>query len=424
MTTGAAGSAMEMIAALVLSSADDLFRRDSWPWILFRETAFKLSGHGRYAQTELEELLKSNEPGPIGCLVTAHVLGKTEPRLARTFAERGLARLTPAEFRKDYATLMDTNSIVGALAGNALASLGDLATEQLTALGAMLAPDETALIQQLTQRVRAINQGPANTAAWPALEQYWNHALRRRVETMLGRFLPQVQFLTNSQALYERGLALVSAEGGFQDFGEAAQCFRKAADQGHAGAQLQLGLLSQFGKGMPEDFVGAMRWFREAAKHDEPHAACSIAGLYRDGKGVRQDLDEALKWYRLDAQKDCAIAQVNLGAILEMQLHTEEALKWYRRAAEAGATPAQAKLGNLLSDGFSTTPDYLEACQWLMLAADGGDKSSQLRLRRIKAKLAIEQFKEAVKRAAAVTHRLEEREKKTEQARRSNAGTR
>ena len=92
----------------------------------------------------------------------------------------------------------------------------------------------------------------------------------------------------------------------------------------------------------------------------------------------------------------------------------------YRRAAEAGATPAQAKLGNLLSDGFSTTPDYVEACQWLMLTADGGDKSSQLRLRRIKAKLAIEQFKEAVKRAAAVTHRLEEREKKTEQARRNN----
>jgi TPR repeat protein len=107
-----------------------------------------------------------------------------------------------------------------------------------------------------------------------------------------------------------------------------------------------------------------------------------------------------------------------------MQLHTEEALKWYRRAAEAGATPAQAKLGNLLSDGFSTTPDYVEACQWLMLAADGGDKSSQLRLRRIKAKLAIEQFQEAVKRAAAVTHRLEEQAKKTEQARRSNHAAR
>ena len=93
-----------------------------------------------------------------------------------------------------------------------------------------------------------------------------------------------------------------------------------------------------------------------------------------------------------------------------------EALKRYRLAAEGGHTAAQAHLGDLLSDGFSTTPDYVEACQWLMLAVEGAkSKVMESDLRRVKAKLTVEQLEEARKRADAITQRLAEKEKAEEE---------
>src|SRR5215813_8091186 len=71
----------------------------------------------------------------------------------------------------------------------------------------------------------------------------------------------------------------------------------------------------------------------------------------------------------------------------------------------------------MLSDGISTTPDYVEACQWLMLASsDSDDRLSQIRLRRVKAKLTTEQLSQAQDRADAVNHQLELKEKKKKSA--------
>jgi hypothetical protein len=55
--------------------------------------------------------------------------------------------------------------------------------------------------------------------------------------------------------------------------------------------------------------------------------------------------------------------------------------------------------------------DYVEACQWLSLAAVAGDKMSEIRLRRLKPKLTIEQLREVEKRVAAVTERLARKKK-------------
>jgi TPR repeat protein len=228
----------------------------------------------------------------------------------------------------------------------------------------------------------------------------------------LNYFLPQVQFLTNSQALYERGLMLTSPGAAFQDFDEAVQCFRKAADQGHPGAQLQFGVLCEMGQGVPQDFDKAMLWYCRALEKKEPHASCHIARLYLVGKGVTQNLDEAARLYLVEAKGDCVYAQFMLGLIMEGKSGSDAALPWYRRAAEGGVTGAQAKMGELLSDNLFGKPDYVEACVWLSLAADSGDKISATLLRRVKLKLTYNQLLEAHDRASAVTKRLEENQKK------------
>jgi TPR repeat protein len=248
---------------------------------------------------------------------------------------------------------------------------------------------------------------------WPAFERHWEKVVRPYLEIGLNHFLPQAQFLTNSQALFDRGRSLIAPDLSLIDPEEAIQCFRKAAELGHAQAQVSLGHFYEAGQGVPKDYTEALQWYRKAAEQKGKHALCSIGVLYQFGKGVPQDLDEAATWYHreLNTSDGCICAQMNLGQILETKSAPEEALKWYRLAAAGGMPPAQARLGDMLSDGLSTKPDYVEACQWLSLAAAAGDKVSAIRLRRVKTKLTSEQWNAVDQRVTTISRQLKEKEK-------------
>lgn len=403
-----AGGLFGFLGALALRASDLLLPPGSWPWTLVRETTFSLTGQSKYAQAELEKLRRSDQLGPLGCLTTAFLVGKLDPTFGRAFAQLGLARLTPAEARKDYDILFQSGTVAGDFAANLLGLLRDLTPAQVVALTAGLPTNQAALVRQAAQLLRANPTQRPSVAVWPACEQHWDLVLRGPLEGALRQFLPQVQFLTDPKALFERGHRLITGREVLRDYQEAAQCFRKAAEQGHAGAQLQLALLCQEGKGLAADPAEALRWLRKAAAQKEPHAACHLADFFRDGRGVRRDLEEAAKWYRAETETNCPRAHLSLGRLCEAQGHLPEAIQWYRRAAEGGETTAQAHLGDLLSDGITTAPDYLEACQWLILAAeqDENNKLIQLRLRRARAQLTPAQEEQARDRAAAVTKRL------------------
>ena len=313
--------------------------RDSWPWILLRETAFVLAGQGKFTQTEMLGLLSNDNTGPVACLVTASLLGRMNPQLARAFARLGSSRLTPSHLHNDYQCLVRTNAVLGQIWAGLLRLGRALGEDRIDTLTSTLRPGQAAFLRDLARLLReAAPSQPPSEAVWPAFEKHWEPTLRRPLELALGAFLPQVQILTNSQALHERGLMLIAPDSVLKDFDEAAQCFRKAADQGHAGAQLNLGILCQLGRGAPQDYAEAMRpgSGRQPSKK-EPHAACCIGDLYRDGLGVEKNLDEAARWYRPEAEQDCAKAQYSLGRICEEQRHLPEALMWCRRAAEAAS---------------------------------------------------------------------------------------
>ena len=58
-------------------------------------------------------------------------------------------------------------------------------------------------------------------------------------------------------------------QGGLKDEAEAARWHRLAADQGLAGAQLNLGFMYDNGRGGLKDEAEAVRWHRLAADHLE-----------------------------------------------------------------------------------------------------------------------------------------------------------
>ena len=44
--------------------------------------------------------------------------------------------------------------------------------------------------------------------------------------------------------------------------------FRKSAEQGHAGAQSNLGVLYDYGRGVTRDYKEAVEWFRKSAEQE------------------------------------------------------------------------------------------------------------------------------------------------------------
>jgi hypothetical protein len=72
---------------------------------------------------------------------------------------------------------------------------------------------------------------------------------------------------------------------------------RKAAEQGNAVAQNNLGLLYLNGKGVPQDDAEAVKWFLKAAQQDDQKAQFNLGVMYQDGLGIPQDHAEAIKWY-------------------------------------------------------------------------------------------------------------------------------
>src|SRR5262249_49278252 len=71
--------------------------------------------------------------------------------------------------------------------------------------------------------------------------------------------------------------------------------------QGNAAAQLNLGLLSATGEGVPQDDAEAVKWFRLAAAQGNAGAQFNLGVLYYQGQGVPQDDVQAYKWLTLAA---------------------------------------------------------------------------------------------------------------------------
>ncbi len=69
----------------------------------------------------------------------------------------------------------------------------------------------------------------------------------------------------------------------------AAELYRKAAEQGDARAQVDLGVAYAKGEGVPKDEKQAVDWYRKAAEQGDAGAQCNLGILCANGIGVPQD---------------------------------------------------------------------------------------------------------------------------------------
>lgn len=185
----------------------------------------------------------------------------------------------------------------------------------------------------------------------------------------------------NAEAQFQLGWCYYKGWGGVEkDSVEAATWFRKAADQGNTVAQFQLGWCYSTGTGVKKDVIEAASWYRKAADKGDALAQCNLGLLYYNGDGVRKDTTEAVEWYRKAAEQGNIIAQSNLGVCYEKGNGVEkddvEAIKWFRKAADQGDSISQAEIGLFFMRGSGVIKNEVEGLAWLYLASANGNENA------------------------------------------------
>ena len=234
--------------------------------------------------------------------------------------------------------------------------------------------------------------------------------------------------------MYEFGLY-----GAPQDYAKALTWYHKAAAQGYADAQYNLGRMHADGEGVPQDDVEAYVWLNLAASRltgegrERTVAARDAVAARLTPADLREAQRLARKWRRGDirttrdrtlaflggyvsaivritvavaarclamlssptppraladmcarGEAGDAEAQFTLGFIYDfgvgVQEDDAEAVAWYRKAATQGHATAQNNLGRMHADGEGVPQNDIEAVDWYRKAAMQGDATAQKNL--------------------------------------------
>ena len=148
----------------------------------------------------------------------------------------------------------------------------------------------------------------------------------------------------------------------------------RAADQGLAAAQHSYGLMESI-YGLKKE---AFKWYKKAAEQGHAESQSDLGHAYKFGIGTLRDDKEAVKWFRKAAEQGNVNAQYYLGLMYEdkdrvVLKDDKEAVKWFRKAAEQGHVNAQHTLGLKYVMGQGVLKNLSEARYWIKKAYENLD---------------------------------------------------
>jgi len=157
---------------------------------------------------------------------------------------------------------------------------------------------------------------------------------------------------------------------------------QKAAKDGDAAAQFQLGRAYYRGSGVDKDPKKALELIRTAAEAGDLDAIDSMGFFYTKGELVKMDEGEAVKWFRRGVKAGSARSKLNLGLMLRqgktIQVSAAESLNLMEEAAAAGVPEAKSYLGQLYFSGDRhLKPDFSKSYPHVKAAAEAGDPACQ-----------------------------------------------
>ena len=154
------------------------------------------------------------------------------------------------------------------------------------------------------------------------------------------------------------------------DYATALKEWKPLAEQGYAFAQYNLGILYEYGNGVPKDYAEAVKWYRLSAEQGYAISQYSLGLMHINGYGVLKDKAEAVKWWRLSAEQGYAYAQGMLGIMYELG---EGVLKdniiahmWYNIASGNGHKSAgdwrDGRTGSMTASDIKKATDMANKC--------------------------------------------------------------
>ena len=166
------------------------------------------------------------------------------------------------------------------------------------------------------------------------------------------------------------------------DAAQAARWFERAASSGSAAGKLDLAVLYLRGNGVPQDSRMAFSLLSELAKHEDPRGEAYLGFLYMLGVGVDKDPRVAERWFEKGAKHHSPEGQYAMGTLFSLtEGHTHDlqrAAVYLRESAQTGYVPSEHSLGLLLVNHPELPQRPGEAQSLLETAANGGSWRSSV----------------------------------------------
>jgi len=171
----------------ILPAARLVLPKPSWAWSITREFVFTRTRQSEHPVQAIQALLADPETGPVTNLVASLLLGPLHPQLRIEFARRGLDRLRPGRFSRDYEPFLQDDSAIGRLIIATAQTLQEIDDHEIDTIVSHLPisdPDQKSL-------ARALRQFPLHNSDSPivvlraALDEAWEPLIEPRVRAML-----------------------------------------------------------------------------------------------------------------------------------------------------------------------------------------------------------------------------------------------
>tara|TARA_Y100001934_G_C12153939_1_gene678652 strand:+ start:210 stop:767 length:558 start_codon:yes stop_codon:yes gene_type:complete len=126
------------------------------------------------------------------------------------------------------------------------------------------------------------------------------------------------------------------------DYEKALKVLVPLASKGHAPSQYNLGVMHEWGNGVPKDYIKAMKWYRLSAEGSHKDAQNNLGAMYSKGEGAEQSFVDALKWFVISAENGSEAGRKNID-IVEKRMTRQQitrarklARKWAKKHRKNG----------------------------------------------------------------------------------------
>ena len=164
-------------------------------------------------------------------------------------------------------------------------------------------------------------------------------------------------------ALYQLALMARHGYGTSIDDQGAFVWFKKASDQGHVKAMVNVGYCYANGRGVEKNPELAVEYYQKAVANGNTVALFNLAVCYKEGFGVEKDLGKAVDLFKKSSELDHSLSYTYLAKCYEEMGRDEEVIiDCYENAYAQGSYKACYYLSLI----YLEKQDYLRQIEWLI----------------------------------------------------------